>query len=309
MPARSAKPRRCTIRVATRCFATSAAPSTNRMTPTSSSSSKRPFDEHNAVLLCSDGLSDMLPPARSNAPSASMRVIPQRVVEALIQAANEAGGRDNITVVYVEGASFAAIPGAAPTLDAGSTTRAIQSPSEGTAAENARPAISREAGSRGWRVGCWRASRLGLALAWTLSTCRPLAAPTTSRTPRCRVGSPTALLHHCRRTVVGITTGHRPGRARRYAEDARAARRCQPGGPRSRHRDAGGAAWPLTGWVSVPASGDLGNRIDGIRVVGRADAPHRGGPRARRPCAPRRLTRLSRARCRSGSTSSTTAIS
>ena len=55
-----------------------------------------------AILLCSDGLSDMLPAAtiahivRQHAGS------PERVVEALVAAANDAGGRDNITVVYAE---------------------------------------------------------------------------------------------------------------------------------------------------------------------------------------------------------------
>ena len=37
---------------------------------------------------------------------------PQQVVKALIEAANDAGGKDNITVVYVEGEQFASVAGA-----------------------------------------------------------------------------------------------------------------------------------------------------------------------------------------------------
>lgn len=63
---------------------------------------EEPLEADAAILLCSDGLSDMLPAAtiahivRQHAGS------PERVVEALVAAANDAGGRDNITVVYAE---------------------------------------------------------------------------------------------------------------------------------------------------------------------------------------------------------------
>src|SRR5688572_24777776 len=63
---------------------------------------EEPIEPDAAILLCSDGLSDMLPAAtiahivRQHAGS------PERVVEALVAAANDAGGRDNVTVVYAE---------------------------------------------------------------------------------------------------------------------------------------------------------------------------------------------------------------
>jgi serine/threonine protein phosphatase PrpC len=63
---------------------------------------EEPLEPDAAILLCSDGLSDMLPAAtiahivRQHAGS------PERVVEALVAAANDAGGRDNVTVVYAE---------------------------------------------------------------------------------------------------------------------------------------------------------------------------------------------------------------
>jgi serine/threonine protein phosphatase PrpC len=59
-----------------------------------------------AFLLCSDGLSDLLT-------SSAMRDIiqrydgdPERVARELVEAANQAGGKDNITALFVAGAEF-----------------------------------------------------------------------------------------------------------------------------------------------------------------------------------------------------------
>ncbi len=60
-----------------------------------------------ALLLCSDGLTDLV------ASDAIQRIVrksaghPDQVARELVKAANDAGGRDNITVVYVEGERFA----------------------------------------------------------------------------------------------------------------------------------------------------------------------------------------------------------
>ena len=52
------------------------------------------------VLLCSDGLSEMLTDGEI-ASILEERPAPVDAVQALIDAANEAGGRDNITVIVV----------------------------------------------------------------------------------------------------------------------------------------------------------------------------------------------------------------
>ena len=64
------------------------------------------FKPDAAMLVCSDGLSDMLT-------SAQMREIiehydgdPERTANALVEAANLAGGRDNITAMFVAGSEF-----------------------------------------------------------------------------------------------------------------------------------------------------------------------------------------------------------
>jgi serine/threonine protein phosphatase PrpC len=66
------------------------------------------FEADAALLLCSDGLTDLVPSASLNHIVTRLAGDPRKVVHALIDAANEAGGKDNITVVYVEGEQFAA---------------------------------------------------------------------------------------------------------------------------------------------------------------------------------------------------------
>jgi PPM family protein phosphatase len=66
-----------------------------------------PFEPDAALLLCTDGLTDLVD-STSIARIISERVgDPDAVVAALIDAANDAGGKDNVTVVYVEGEQFA----------------------------------------------------------------------------------------------------------------------------------------------------------------------------------------------------------
>ena len=72
-----------------------------------------PFESDAALLLCSDGLTDLVDSAAISHIVSRYAGDPDRVATALIDAANEAGGKDNITIVYVEGESFAPA-GAAP---------------------------------------------------------------------------------------------------------------------------------------------------------------------------------------------------
>src|SRR3954463_4839752 len=67
-----------------------------------------PFETDAALLLCSDGLTDLVPAAVIASIVAAATGDPYRVVQALIDAANHAGGKDNVTAVYVEGPQFAA---------------------------------------------------------------------------------------------------------------------------------------------------------------------------------------------------------
>lgn len=68
---------------------------------------EQPLEHDSAILICSDGLTDML---SSGAVAHIVRQYagdPHRVASALVAAANDAGGKDNVTVVYAEGPLFA----------------------------------------------------------------------------------------------------------------------------------------------------------------------------------------------------------
>ncbi len=64
------------------------------------------FEPDCALVLCSDGLTDLVPSRDLLHLTHEHAGHPTATAEALIQAANEAGGKDNITVVVVEGARF-----------------------------------------------------------------------------------------------------------------------------------------------------------------------------------------------------------
>jgi serine/threonine protein phosphatase PrpC len=55
-----------------------------------------------ALLLCSDGLTDLVPSETIRQIAVTGAGQPAFVVDALVEAANDAGGKDNVTVVYVE---------------------------------------------------------------------------------------------------------------------------------------------------------------------------------------------------------------
>jgi len=64
------------------------------------------FRAEAAILLCSDGLTDLLTAAEINEIVERYDGDPSRVARELVEAANDAGGRDNITVIFVAGADF-----------------------------------------------------------------------------------------------------------------------------------------------------------------------------------------------------------
>jgi PPM family protein phosphatase len=68
---------------------------------------ERPFREDSALLLCSDGLTDMLPSTALADVVYASASQPQNVVSRLVDAANAAGGKDNVTAVFVAGSRFA----------------------------------------------------------------------------------------------------------------------------------------------------------------------------------------------------------
>jgi hypothetical protein len=85
-----------------------------------------PFDAESALLLCSDGLSDLVPSDYIRAVVEARAGRPELAVSELIDAANEAGGKDNISVVIVEGERYGKVAGngSRPAVDPLDTTHA-----------------------------------------------------------------------------------------------------------------------------------------------------------------------------------------
>jgi serine/threonine protein phosphatase PrpC len=92
-----------------------------------------------ALLLCSDGLSDLLPAQQIRELSEAQAAHPQAAVRELIAAANAAGGKDNVSVVLVQGERYAAAvrarkPGAAAGATAATSRQAPRGRGVGAAA-------------------------------------------------------------------------------------------------------------------------------------------------------------------------------
>src|SRR5579862_528906 len=64
------------------------------------------FKPDAAFLLCTDGLSDLLPAAAIREIAERYAGEPEQVARELVEAANEAGGKDNVTAVLVAGGEF-----------------------------------------------------------------------------------------------------------------------------------------------------------------------------------------------------------
>jgi serine/threonine protein phosphatase PrpC len=84
------------------------------------------FPGDGVLLLCTDGLSDLVTSRQMLAIIESHAGTPQLACQSLIDAANEAGGKDNITVIVVEGDRFA--PAVRRRLSSPRTTLPVEIP-------------------------------------------------------------------------------------------------------------------------------------------------------------------------------------
>ncbi len=65
-----------------------------------------PFRPDTALLICSDGLTDQVPSERIRRTVEMNAHDPAKAARMLVQAANEAGGKDNVSVILVEGREY-----------------------------------------------------------------------------------------------------------------------------------------------------------------------------------------------------------
>jgi serine/threonine protein phosphatase PrpC len=96
------------------------------------------FKPEAAFLLCSDGLSDVLPSVAIRDIVERYQGDPAQVARELVEAANEAGGRDNITALFVAGSEFrgrqgfSGLPGMREARARHATTRMRAAPAAAT---------------------------------------------------------------------------------------------------------------------------------------------------------------------------------
>ena len=114
-----------------------------------------PFEPDAALLLCSDGLTDLVESSSLQQIVEQFAGQPQRVVKALIDAANAAGGKDNISAVYVEGDRFS------PSSLA--ITRRLDGVTTGSAAARSWNTERASGGARGDAAAASRAGCIGPA--------------------------------------------------------------------------------------------------------------------------------------------------
>jgi PPM family protein phosphatase len=82
-----------------------------------------PFHPEAALLLCSDGLSDVLTSAEISRIVEQYDGDAESIAQMLVNAANDAGGKDNISVIFVAGPEF--VGNASPLMSEARTRHAI----------------------------------------------------------------------------------------------------------------------------------------------------------------------------------------
>lgn len=136
-----------------------------------------PFEPDAALLLCSDGLTDLIDSESINQIVRRFAGQPHQVVRALIDAANEAGGKDNVTVVYVEGEQFASTVNASSSGAAEITRRLSTASSEARALPTADATTQGRSARREQAVRLALLVLLALVIVLVLARERQLAVP------------------------------------------------------------------------------------------------------------------------------------
>jgi serine/threonine protein phosphatase PrpC len=254
---------------------------------------EEPIERDAAILLCTDGLTDMISSATIERIVRQLAGSPDAVVEALVSAANDAGGKDNVTVVYGEMPEFAQSVRGKPADDATRREMKLQPPRTPPAGLESNSAAAADADAheetvaeRGhalarfthwiahsrttwFALGALAGVAGALVLIWRMSA----PAPGGSRT-----------------LVVGTTAPDAFGRIADAMHAARAGDvvRLEPGVYRERVVLGDGVSLTtripgtvtigrpegVTGeWAAIVAAGDLSGRISGLRIESKPELP------------------------------------
>jgi len=124
------------------------------------------FKPDAAILLCSDGLSDLLTSAEILNVMERYEGDPERVARELVEEANLAGGADNITAIFIAGSEF--LGNSSPSAAEARARNAITKARDDEAPARAKGAVARALTTRvafliyGFVIGV----ALALALRW-----------------------------------------------------------------------------------------------------------------------------------------------
>jgi serine/threonine protein phosphatase PrpC len=212
------------------------------------------FELDAAILVCSDGLSDMIPSAVIERTVRANAGAPDRIVKTLIDEANRAGGKDNVTVVYAEGRHFAV------------TTSTLAATAE-------LPTLNSVVAQR----VTWLTTGLvaGLVAGVLLSDGWGFGTLTAWWGPRTLVVGPPAVGQY--QTIVAAIAASRPGDVIALEPGEYAERIVLKDGVDLIARSSGTATVVAPsgdlGWATITVNGRLGNRISGLRLLGRPRAP------------------------------------
>ena len=120
------------------------------------------FEPDAALLLCSDGLTDQVSSGSIRRIVEAFAGSPALAVQELLTAANDAGGKDNVTVVIVEGERFAGAVTPRGPRRAGAPAASASEPVTGASRRPvavppsaARPKPSQSGGARWWYAALW----------------------------------------------------------------------------------------------------------------------------------------------------------
>ena len=206
---------------------------------------------------------------------------PQQVADALIETANAAGGKDNVTVIYVEGEQFAAAS-AAPARPDQEITRRLGPPAEPGESRAGHRAVLEdraEGRARGERL-----VRLVLVVLLTLVILRAVfqnipEVPSVATPPATHAHAPGPRASRCcphsrsRRRCRTPAWNDDRGRAGRVPGDAEPQELRPAGEPGAPRRDPPAARFGAESAAAIVATDVQEAAVEGFRVVGDAATP------------------------------------
>ena len=230
------------------------------------------LDPTSAILLCSDGLSDMVSSAAIDRIVRQHAGSPEAVVAALIAAANDEGGKDNITVVYAEGPEFTGAVRRTPiqARSAPAPPLPIDKPRERAASSSGSVAQSIVRSRATWFIAGVIAGVLGaLLLVWQMPGTIALGT-------RTLVVGGTGAGAFARITDALLTA--KPGDTVRVEPGTYPERLIVPDGVHLIARVPGSVTLSRAGattgeWVAITTLGDLTARISGFKIESSEELP------------------------------------